>query len=330
MGKAVVHKIEISHRTIVFTVLFLVFLWFLYQIRHILTILFIGTILMTALNPLVKRLERLKIPRILAVIAIYLVIFGLFGLILAGVIPPLISQISTLIPRIPSYYESLEFWGIDGSIINSQINRFLDYLSSISVNIVKVSIGIFGNFIALFILIFVSFYLLLERKNLDEYLSRLFGSADEKAGRIIDKLEKRIGEWVRAQITLMIIVGVMCYIGLRLLGIDFALPLALLAGVLEVIPNIGPVLSAIPAVLAGLAVSPLTGIAVVALYFLVQQLENNIIVPQVMARGVGVNPLLTILALIVGFRLGGVLGTILAIPTVILIETLVSTYLESP
>jgi predicted PurR-regulated permease PerM len=329
MEKQVVHKIEISHRTIVFTVLFLLFLWFLYQIRYILVILFVGIILMAALNPLVERLEKLKIPRPLGAILIYLVIFSFFGLILAGVIPPLVSQTSTLISRLPTYYESLGIWGIDSNILDSQLNHFLDRLGSISFDIVKMTIGIFGNFVAVFTLIFVSFYLLLERKNLDEYLKKLFGPADKKAGKIIDKVEKRLGEWVRAQFTLMIIVGVMSYGGLRLLGIDFALPLALLAGVLEIVPNIGPTLSAVPAILVGLVISPLMGLAVAALYFLVQQLENQIIVPQIMKKEVGVNPLITILALVAGFKIGGALGAVLAIPFIILAETLIKEFFIS-
>ncbi len=329
MEKQVVHKIEISHRTIVFTVLFLLFLWFLYQIRYILVILFVGIILMAALNPLVERLEKFKIPRPLGAILIYLVIFSFFGLILAGVIPPLASQTSTLISRLPAYYESLGFWGIDNNFLDSQLNHFLDRLGSISFDIVKMTIGIFGNFVAVFTLIFVSFYLLLERKNLDEYLRKLFGPADKKAGKIIDKVEKRLGEWVRAQFTLMIIVGVMSYVGLRLLGIDFALPLALLAGVLEIVPNIGPTLSAIPAVLVGLVISPLMGLAVAALYFLVQQFENHIIVPQIMKKEVGVNPLITILALVAGFKIGGALGAVLAIPFIILLETFLKEFFIS-
>jgi len=321
MEEQKVLKIEISHRTIVFTVLFLFFLWFLYQIRHILVILFVGVIFMAALNPLVERLEKLKIPRGISALLVYLIIFSFIGLILAGVIPPLVSQTSTLISRLPSYYESFGFWGIDSNIINSQINYLLERLGSISVDLIKMTIGLLGNFIIIFTLIFVSFYLLLERKYLNEYLNKLFGSADKKVGKIINKIEKRLGEWVRAQIALMIIVGIMSYIGLRLLGVDFALPLALLAGALEIVPNIGPVLSAIPAILAGLVISPLMGLAVLALYFLVQQLENHIIVPQIMKREVGVNPLVTILALVAGFKIGGVVGAVLAIPFIILIET---------
>ena len=322
MEKQKILKIEISHRTVIFTVFFLLFLWLLYQIRHILVILFVGIILMSALNPLVEKLEKLKIPRVLVVIFIYLVIIGFFGLILAGIIPPLVVQTKILISRIPSYYRSLENLGIDGKILNSQIETLLNRLSSISFDLIRLTVGFLGNFLVVFTLFFVSFYLILERKNLDEYLKKLFGSADKKVRLVINNVEKKLGEWVRAQTTLMLIVGIMCYLGLILLGIEFALPLALLAGLLEIVPNIGPTLSAIPAILAGLVISPLTGLAVAALYFLVQQLENHVIVPQVMKKGTGVNPLITILALGAGFKIGGILGAVLAVPFIILVETI--------
>jgi len=122
----------------------------------------------------------------------------------------------------------------------------------------------------------------------------------------------------------MTIVGVLSFVGLRLLGIEFALPLAILAGLLEIIPNIGPIVSAIPAVLSGLTVSPLMGLAVAALYFLIQQIENSIIVPRVMQKVVGVNPLVTILSLAIGFKLAGVAGAILAIPVVLVIQVATS------
>lgn len=330
MEGAKIQKIEISHRTIIFTVFFLLFLWFIYQIRHLLVIFFVGMILMAALNPPVKKLEKLKIPRPIAAILIYLIILGVFVLILASIIPPLVNQTKLLISRLPSYYQSLELLGIDGEVLDAQVNHLIDRLGALSLDIVKLTVGIFGNFVVVFVLIFISFYLLLERENLDDYFLKLFGPENKKvANRIFTKIEHRLGEWVRAQVTLMVIVGIMSYLGLRFLGIDFALPLALLAGILEIIPNIGPTLSAIPAILSGLAVSPLMGLAVAALYFLVQQIENHLIVPQIMKKEVGVNPLITILALVGGFRLGGSLGAVLAIPFVLLIETLIKEFLSS-
>ena len=139
-----------------------------------------------------------------------------------------------------------------------------------------------------------------------------------------------MGGWVRAQVTLMLIVGVMAYFGLRLLGIDYALPLSLLVIILEIVPNLGPTLAAVPAVLAGLVISPMTGLAVAALYFLIQQIQNNIFMPLIMAKGTGVNPLITVVALIIGLKIAGVVGAILGVPVVLLLQVVISEISASP
>ena len=127
----------------------------------------------------------------------------------------------------------------------------------------------------------------------------------------------------------MSIIGVLIYIGLRLLGIPYALPLAIFAGILEAVPNIGPVISAIPGVVIALTISPVMGLAAAALYFLVQQLENSVVVPKVMQKATGVNPLITILSLAIGFQLAGPLGAILAVPIVIVVHVFATEFLFS-
>lgn len=319
-------KIEISHRTIIFTVLFLILLCFLYQIRQILLGLFVSLILMAALNPTIDRLEKVKIPRALGIFMVYLVILLVLGLVMAGVIPPLVDQTAALISRLPRYLNDFSLLGVGRGVIEDQISQ----LGSIPGNLLKISVSIFTNLISIFFILVVTFYLLLERKNLKDYLHLLFaGDDEEKAERLISKIEKQLGGWVRAQLFLMLIIGLMSYFGLRFLGIDFALPLALLAGLLEVVPNIGPTVASIPAILAGLAVHPWMALGVAALYILIQQLENSIIVPQVMARGVGVNPLITLLSLAIGFEIGGVAGAVLAVPMVVLIKVVTSEFLDS-
>lgn len=314
-------KIEISHRTIVFIVFLLIFLWFLWQIKQIIIGLFVALILMAAINPAIDRMEKMKIPRVLGIILVYILILVLVGLVVAGIIPPLVDQTSTLITKAPKFIEDLGIPNIDQRIIESQIQQ----LGSIPANLVKLSVEILTNMVAIAALLVITFYLLLERKNLNRYLHILFGGDGErKAEKFIDEIEKKIGSWVRAQLTSMAVIGVMSYFGLRLLGIDFALPLALLAGLLEIVPNIGPVIASIPAILAGLAISPLMALAVAALYFLIQQVEANFIYPQIVVREVGVNPLITILSLAIGFKLGGVLGAILAVPFVLLIQIIAS------
>lgn len=314
-------KVEVSHRTIVFAVLFLLFLYLLFLLRQVLAVFLVALVLMSALNPAVKRLERLKVPRLLAIILLYLLIFGIFSLAIAGVVPPLVDQTTLLVERFPTYIKALNLPAIDQSLVLSQLDQF----GSLSANVLKITMGVFNNLLGIFILAVITFYLLIERKNLDNYLLFLFGpDGEKKAEKFIDELEKKLGGWFRAQLALMVIIGLFSYLGLRLLGIDYALPLALLAGLFEIIPNVGPTLAAIPAVLAGLAVSPVMGLAVLALYFLIQQVENTFIVPQLMSREAGVNPLLAFVSLIIGFKLGGVVGLILAIPVVLLVQVSVA------
>lgn len=318
-----VRKIEISHRTIIFTVFFLIGLWFLYQIRQIIITLFVSTILMSAFNPAVNRLERLRLSRWLSILVVYFLVFGAIGLGIASIIPALIDQTSTLIEKVPVFFNQFNFLGVNSNIIASQITQ----LGTLPANILKLIIDLFSNIVGIFALLVITFYLLLERKKLDQYLLALFGEGGEKrAKEFVDKIEERLGSWIRGELTLMTVIGVFSYVGLRLLGVEFALPLAILAGILEIVPNIGPTISAVPAILAGLAISPWMALAVAALYFLVQQTENSFIVPKVMQKTVGVNPLVTILSLAIGFKMGGPVGAILAVPTVLLIEVITSEF----
>lgn len=310
-------KIEISHRTVIFTIMLLLGIWVLYQIRAVVLLVFVAVILMAALNPLVDRLEKARLPRAAAVAILYLVFVGIVVGALAGIIPPLVEQTSKLAGRIPEYLGQLGIIGFDQQFISSQ----LSVLGALPENILRFTVGLFSNVLALFTLLVITFYLLLERSNLKKYLEILFGQDNHQvAVNLMDEVEVKLGGWVRGELVLMTIVGLMVYVGLRLLGIEFALPLALLSGILEVVPNFGPVMAAVPGVLLGLSISPVTGLAVAAMYFLVQQFENSVIVPKVMQKSTGVNPLVTILALIVGYELAGVMGAILAVPMTLLVS----------
>jgi predicted PurR-regulated permease PerM len=314
-------KVEVSHRTIIFTVLLLLSLWFLFQIREIIFTLFIAFILMAALNPTIDRMEKFKIPRPIAILFIYIVFFGSVGVIIAGIIPPFLDQTSTLLERIPRYVEEINLPWLDKEVVLAQFSN----LGSVPENLIKITVNVFTNVIAVFILAVITFYLLMERKKLGKYIDVLFsGDNQQRANEFIERTEKRLGSWVRAEFLLMTIIGLMSYVGLRVLGIDFSLPLAVFAGFLEVVPNIGPTISAIPAVIFGLTISPLYGLAVAALYFLIQQIENSFIVPRVMLKALAINPLVVIISLAVGWKLGGIMGVILAIPVFLVIQEIAS------
>lgn len=327
MERQMQRTVEISHRTVVFTILFLGLVWLLIQIAPVILGVFIAILLMTALNPLVTRLEKLRLPRPLSILLIYISLFLIFGLGLVSVVPPLVDQTTTLVNRVPLLIQELGGWlnglgiGVDKSLIETQVSQ----LGNLPINLVRLSISVFSNVIAVITVLVLTFYLLVERKNLDRYLLVLFGEGGEKKAKaFVDELEMRLGGWVRGELTLMAIIGLLTYAGLLLLGIPYALPLAILAGVFEIIPNIGPALSAIPAVLIGLTISPVMGVATAALYFLIQQLENSLIVPKVMEKAVGVSPLITIIALAIGFQLGGPVGAILSVPVFIVCRVVAS------
>lgn len=308
-------KIEISHRTIIFTVAFLLLLWVLFQVREIILMLFVSLILMSAFNPAVDWMEKLHLPRGAAILIVYVFVWTTVGLIIAGIVPALVDQTSRLIHLIPVAISQVELFNANQQAITQQL---LSQIGTLPENLLKFTVGLFGNLLAVLTTLVMTFYLLLERKHLNKYLSAVWGG-DKQAQiyKTINEIERRLGSWVRGELVLMLAVGIFTYIGLLILGVEIALPLAILAGILEIVPNIGPTISAVPAVLVALTIHPLTALATASLYFLVQLAENNFLVPKIMQKAVGVNPLVSILGLMIGFRLAGPAGAILAIPTII-------------
>ena len=314
-------KIEISYKTILFTVLLLIFIWVLYSIREIILQLFLAVFVAAVLNPTVTRFSKRKIPRAFSVIMVYLFLFGVVGVAFAAVVPALIEQTTAFINNFPRIIGNIGFL----SLLSEQLTQqFIAELGSLPARVAKVSLSVFSNVVGSFIVFALAFYLLSQRGKLEEQLAELIGS--KKRDAIVNNLsliETKLGSWARGQLTLMFVVGLANYVGLTLLGIPFALPLAILAGLLEVVPYIGPVMAAIPAVLIGFGISPILGFAVLALAFLIQQLENYLFTPKIMQRSTGVHPIITLVSLAIGFKLLGFIGILIAVPVFITIQVLI-------
>jgi len=320
------NKIEYSYRTILFAALLGVAGWALIQIRDILFLLFIAFLLMTALHPMVVALEKMRIPRTLGILTMYVFIFGVFGLSLAGAVPVLVNQSARLIADLPTFVaQVLPYWNIDVSALTRQI-------APISENIVKVTVEIFSNIVTTLMTLVFTFYFLLERPRAEQTLTSLVGEAmAQRVLTILRMIERKLGGWVRGELFLMFAIGVLSYLGLTILRVEFALPLAIIAGMLEIVPTIGPIVSAIPAVLVALATSPFLALTVIALYFIIQQTENNILVPLVMKRSVGFSPLVTLLSVMIGGRFAGIVGAVLAIPFVLVLQVIITElFLQQP
>lgn len=315
-------RIDISYKTILFITAFLILLWVLFMIRDIILLFFVAFIFMSALSPLVERLMGWGVPRVLAILTTFLLlIVALVGIITVG-FTPLISQTSSLSQKLAeaiNYFLQANF--VDQSLIQQQ-------LSDLSRQAINFTLNLFEHLIGFVSVIVVTFYLLLDRKNLEDYATSFFGPNQEKVRKLLQIIEDKLGSWLRGQLVLSFAVSLFVYAGLVILGIEFALPLAILAGLLEVIPIIGPIISAIPAVLIALTISPLMAAVVAGLYLAIQQIEGHVLVPQVMKRAVGLNPLLVILAVSVGGRLLGIGGALLAVPLAVVIQLIIQDVLK--
>ena len=321
---AMPRKIEISHKTVVFTVLFLLGLWFLYFIHDIILQLFVAMLLMTILEPLVTLLTKIKIPRAISVLISYILVIGVLGGIVALVAPTLAQQTTNFVYALPSYLSKI---GVGSSIGSDLASGLLAQLGGVPGQILNFTFSVFSNFLSVITVLIFTFYMLLTHNKLQDQLR--FISNDEKRQRIgdlIDTLEKKLGGWARGQLILMLAIGLGTYIGLLLIGIPFAIPLAILAGIFEIIPFLGPIISAIPAILIGFGISPLIGLAVLAMAFLVHQLEGYVLVPKIMEKSTGVSPLVILIAITIGAKLAGIMGVIISVPFVITLKVFLEEY----
>jgi len=319
-------KVELTYKTILFTTAFIIILLLLWAIRDIILLFFVCFVLMEALNPTVTKLEKLKIPRPLAIFILYIVIISSFSFILAGIIPILIDQTNGLVRSLPGIINNFKFFGFTAIDLSSQ----LKIIETIPSEIAKTAFSIFSNILTAVFVLVVTFYLLLERKHLDTHSYNVGGSKAQKLAKIIfNSLEDRLGMWVNGELILMTVVGLLCYVGYLFLGLNYALPLALMAGLMEIVPNIGPILTTIIAAVVGFSISPLTALLVIIWGIIVQQLENTYIVPKIMKAAVGINPIITIISVAVGGKLGGVVGALLAVPVYITFETIITKIIES-
>lgn len=318
-------KIEISHKTIIFTVLFLISLGFLYIVRDIILELFVALLLMTILEPLVANLSKVKIPRAISVLLTYILVFGVIGGVIALIIPTLVEQTTSFVNALPAYVSNT---GIRPEWSDQLVSGFLATASNVPGQIFEITFSVFSNFLGIVTVLVFAFYLLLSRDKLDDQLAAFFGEEKRKEfARVIDTLERRLGGWARGELILMFVIGAGVYIGLTIMGIPFALPLSILSGIFEIVPFLGPIISAVPGILIGFGISPIVGLGVTALYFLVHQLENYVLVPKIMEKSVGVSPIITLIALAVGARLAGIVGAIVSVPTVITLQVLTKQYL---
>ncbi len=302
-------------------ILFLAFLILLYQLKEILLIVFIAYIIVASLIPVVEYLRKKGFPRTIAVLTTFFTALLLFILLIAPLVPFLAAQIQQLTKSFPQYlHQAAVAVGVQldarelGQVFTPQ---------QLGQNAFALAGGVFGGFFAVVTTVAISFYLLLSYDSAKSSVANLFATKSrEKAMNVIEQINDKLGAWLQGQFLLSLSIALLTWITLMALGMPFALPLAVLAGLFEIVPTIGPIISAVPAVVVALTISPNMAFIIMGAYIVIQMIENHLLVPRIMQRAVGLNPVVVIIGVIVGDRLLGIPGALLSVPFISLIVLL--------
>lgn len=298
----------------------------LYLIRDVVIVVLFSVVIASAVNPAVSWMQKKGIPRTLGTFIIFLALFFILAVILFIIINPLSSELENLSETLPLYFDkiSLEFEQVRSSSPQYEeiVGNIQNYLSGISnslrsfaTNIFSALAKIFGGIATAVIVIVISFYLSAEERGIPLFLRSITPIKNQSyILNLWSRAQTKIGRWIRGQIILSLAVGVAVFIGLSIFGVRYKLVLALIAAVFEIIPFIGPILAAIPAIALGFLKSPIVALWTAVVYLVVQQLENTILVPKIMQQAVGLNPVVIIISLLIGAQLFGFAGVILAVP----------------
>jgi len=326
--------IEISSSTILRTIFILLLLWFLYLIWDILILVFLALIIVSAIDPIVDWCQKKRIPRSLAVLAIYILAISIVAGAIFFLIAPITSEIRGLGENFPSLVEKFSgyFQGVKSYATShnfqQQISNFSGSVTSsfsqVGTNIFSGTISFVGGILSFLVVLSVAFYMSVEEKGVKKFFASIAPAEHgEYVAGLVDRIQFKMGRWLLGQMALMLIIFAIDYAGLLIIGAPYALVLAIMAGLLEIVPYVGPIVSAIVAASVSFLHGPVTGLLVLALFAIAQQLEGYVIAPLVMKKAVGLNPVVVILALLIGAKLGGVMGVIIAVPVATVISEVV-------
>jgi len=328
---------------------------FIIEIKSILIILFISLLLYAALDPIVDNLQKKKIPRAISVLGIYLILLGIVAFFISSLIPivadqlfEIAKQIGTLITNVTEgkSLENLPFSdtilphiqslldGIDQKTVIDNIKGALEniakQLENIAGNTFTAIKVIFNGIFNAFLVLIITFFLVTDDNSVDNFIKSIFPT--KYGSYIVEKSEKiknKVGLWLRGIVTLMLLMFTLYFIGFSILGIEYAMTLAMMGGIAELFPVIGPILAGVPAALIAFNESPWLVLWVIGIIILAQQIEGNIMIPLVMRKAVGLKPVIVLLSVLIGYQLLGIIGILMAVPVAAIASIFISDYIDT-
>ena len=313
----------IAVRAAVAVLLVVLAAWWLYLVREVVVVAFLALIIAAALHAPVVALEARGVRRVLAVLVAYLALFTVVGLLLALLIPPLVTQARAFAADLPNIIGRLSAdmnallvqlgLSSEGNFIDSILGQ-VGSLGGLLARIPGVAVGFLS---ALLLVTFLSALMILERDRARAWSMRFVAAHDRPAwDSLIRKAGDRLGAYVRGQLLIMLVTGVGSYVGLTLIGVPFALPLGIFAFLTEAIPIAGPVIAGVVMIVVALTESPGAALLTLVLVIIIQQAESLILVPVIQGRLISISPVVALLAVLAGSAIADIPGAILAIPMV--------------
>jgi predicted PurR-regulated permease PerM len=328
------HTITITTGTIIRGVCVVALTLGLFYIKDIVLVLLAAVVIASAVEPFARWCRRFHVGRLPAVAAVYAVCGALLASFFLFFLPSLVNETAGYISALPQNISLSDLWnplfesthvGSSGVLesLSSQsfsvgeiVHGLEGIVSGASGSVFKTASTLFGGALSFILIIVLSFYLAVQEDGVGDFLRIVTPfSKQEYIVNLWKRSQVKIGFWMQGQVLLGVIVGTLVYLGLFLFGVKHALLFATLAGIFELIPIFGPILSALPAVAAAFADGGASsGFLVTGLYLIIHQFENHLLYPLVVKKIVGVSPILVILSLVIGFKLAGFLGALLSVP----------------
>lgn len=334
--------ISITAGTIVKGIAILLGFWTLYLLRDLALVILTAVVLASSIEPAVKFLGKYRIHRIPAVLGVYVTLAGLFAGLFYAFVPPLLGELYDFADKLPGAAQEFgpnALVGDTGMVKKGEllltqfaegapVSDLFTTLSKVlgaSKGFATTAGSVFGGVFSFVLIVVLSFYFAMQERGIENFLKIVipFGKEDY-AIDLWERSKNKIGKWMQGQLLLGVLIFILVYLGLTIFGVPYALLLALLAGILEIIPIFGPILAAIPGVVLAFSTGGTSLALIIAgFYLLVQQFESHLIYPLVVRKIVGVPPILVILALIIGAELAGFLGILISIPVAAAVMELV-------
>lgn len=332
--------IDVSSWSIVKVIFYILLTVLLFYIRNVLLMLFVVTVLVSAMSPSVEWMIKRRIPRLVAVGLMFALVVLFLGLMAFIVFPPLLGQLQQFVIEFPQRLNefihnsdtqikivSIKDW-LDNVGLSNNVGQGLQVLYSQFTNISGLVLNqtytVINAILALVTISALTFYLLLEEDGMQNILMGFLPAQKQVSVlNVLQKTNKKTGLWFRGQLIVSTTIGLMTYIGMMILGVKFPIVLAIMAGLLSIIPMVGPILAAIPAIMVALTQSFWLAVAVVLLCLAIQQIEGQFITPKIMGKIVGLSPVTVISSLLIGGTLAGIPGMMIAVPAAAAISVII-------